>query len=68
LKGYEIFDAEDPDNLFSRIAIKLWNSLEHDDLFEKGRNGVPTAKPRPPPQSGASSVVDNGDKLGKVPK
>jgi hypothetical protein len=69
-KGYKIFDAEDPDNLYSRIAIKLWTILGHDDLFKKGRNGVPTAKPRPPPQSGmvASSVVDNGDKLGKILK
>jgi hypothetical protein len=67
-KGYEIFDAEDPDRLFSKMAIKLWNGLEHDYLFQKGHNGVPNAKQRPPPQSAASSVGDNGDKLGPVPK
>jgi hypothetical protein len=67
-KGYEIFDAEDPDRLFSKMAVKLWNCLEHNYLFQKWRNGVPSAKQKPLPQSAASSVLDNGDQLGPVPK
>jgi hypothetical protein len=68
-KGYEIFDAEDPDRLFSKMAVRLWNCLEHDYLFQKERNGaVPSAKRKPPPPSAASSVVENDDQLGPVPK
>jgi hypothetical protein len=65
-KGYEIFDAKDPDRLFSKMAVRLWNCLEHDGLFGKGCNGVPGGKQKPPPQTVASSVVDNGDQLGRV--
>jgi hypothetical protein len=61
-KGYEIFDAKDPKRLFSRMAVRLWNCLEHDGLFGKGRNGVPGGKQKPPPQSA------NGDQLGPVPR
>jgi hypothetical protein len=67
-KGYEIFDAKDTDRLFSKLAVRVWNCLEHDGLFGKRRNGVPGGKLKPPPQSAASSVVGNGDQLGPVPR
>jgi hypothetical protein len=46
-KGYEIFNAEDPDNLYSKMAVnRVWNIHEHDELFEQRHNGVPASKPQ----------------------
>jgi hypothetical protein len=58
-KDYQIFDAEDPKRLFSRMAVKLWNGVEHDGLFGKRRNGVPGEKQKPP---------SHVDLMGKIPR
>jgi hypothetical protein len=58
-KDYQIFDAEDPKRLFSRMAVKLWNCVEHDAIFGKRRNGVPGEKQKPP---------SHVDLMGKIPR